>query len=255
VATERTLGSRVWSAYTRTRSLWWRVSDPRRLDEARGRIVFEQLQKSGFLDRFAGKRILEIGPKHGEDSRLLAALRPAELVLLDLPEKEDQVGSWLPEVEALCPTRFVVGNLLYLSAEEQAALGSFDLVWCLGVVYHNVEQLRLLRRLFHLTNPEGAVVVESSTTRDPALADKNVVEVHWPDLYRGQRTITHHPSRLALKSWLEMVGYADVRVEDVYSRYTGWQRAVLTGRRPVEPTPYLSYVGDAAEPWVAGDAT
>jgi 2-polyprenyl-3-methyl-5-hydroxy-6-metoxy-1,4-benzoquinol methylase len=251
----RTLGSRAWSTYTHARRYWWRATDRKRLAEADRRVVFDHLQRSGFLERFAGGRILEIGPKHGEDSRLLAGLQPAELVLLDLPEKQEQVAGWLPEVEAVCPARFVTGNLLYLAEGQRAELGTFDLVWCLGVVYHNVEQLRLMRRLFHLTNPEGAVVVESATTRDTSLADKNVVEVHWPDLYRGQRTITHLPSRLALKSWLEMVGYADVRLEDVYSRYTAWQRAVLTGFRPLEPSPYLSYVGEAALPWVAGDAT
>ena len=79
--------------------------------------------------------------------------------------------------------------------------------------------------------------------------------MHWPDLYRGQRTITHLPSRLALKSWLEMVGYTEVQIEPVYSRHTGWQRAVLTGIRPAEPKPYLSYVGEDAPPWAAGDAT
>jgi SAM-dependent methyltransferase len=251
----RTLGARAWSAYTRCRSQWWRVTDPRRLAEARGRIVFEHLERSGFLDRCVGARILEVGPKHGEDSRLLAGLKPAELVLLDLPEKKEQIAGWLPEIEAISPTRFVVGNLLYLSEAERAELGTFDLVWCLGVVYHNVEQLKLLRRLFQLTTPHGAVVIESATTRDRSLADKNVVEVHWPSRYRDQRTITHLPSRLALKSWLEMVGYANVRLEDVYSRYTGWQRAVLTGVRPLEPAPYLSYAGEGAPAWVAGDAT
>jgi SAM-dependent methyltransferase len=217
--------------------------------------VFEHLRLAGRLDRFRGGRILEIGPKHGEDSRLLAGLEPAELVLLDLPEKDALVQQWLPGLEALCPTRYVTGNLMYLSPDELGSLGTFDLVWCLGVVYHNVEQLRLLRRLFHLTRTNGLVVVESATTRNRELEDKNVVEIHWPDLYRGQRTITHLPSRLALKSWLEMVGFADVQIEQVYSRYTGWQRAVLTGVRPAEPKPYVSYAGEDAPPWVAGDAT
>jgi tRNA (mo5U34)-methyltransferase len=221
----------------------------------RKRVVFEHVRRTRSLDGQRGQRILEIGPKHGEDSILLAGLGPEELVLLDLPEKDELVGSWLSDVEALAPTRYVSGNLMYLPPERLDQLGTFDLVWCLGVIYHNVEQLRLLRRLFHLTRPEGVVVIESSTTRDRRLADKNVVEVHWPKLYRDQRTITHQPSRLALKSWLEMVGFADVRIEDVYSRYTGWQRAVLTGVRPLEPQPYLSYRGEDAPPWIAGDAT
>ena len=74
---------------------------------------------------------------------------------------------WLPEIEALCPTRYVTGNLMYLAAGRARGLGTFDLVWCLGVVYHNVEQLRLLRRLFHLARPNGLVVIESATTREP----------------------------------------------------------------------------------------
>jgi len=214
-------------------------------------VVFRHLERRGRLARFQGGRILEIGPKHGEDSRLLASLKPAELVLVDLPEKDTLVAGWVDQLNA----RYVSGNLLYLSPSELADLGTFDLVWCLGVVYHNVEQVRLLRRLFHLTRTDGLVVVESSTTRDRVLARKNAVEIHWPQTYRGERTITHHPSRLALKSWLEMVGYADVKIEDVYSRRNAWQRAVLTGIRPPDPRPYLSYVGEDAPAWVAGDAT
>lgn len=246
------LGARLWQLYTSTRGRWWTLRDPRRLAESRGeRVVFRHLERGGRLERFRGGRILEIGPKHGQDSRLLASLDPSELVLLDLPEKDELVESWLGEVGG----RYLSGNLLYMGREELAALGTFDLVWCLGVVYHNVEQLRLLRRLFHLTRTNGMVVIESSTTRDRRLADRNVVEIHWPHTYRGERTITHHPSRLALRSWLEMVGFADVRIEDVYSRHTAWQRAVVTGVRPAEPKPYLSYVGEDAPPLIAGDAT
>jgi hypothetical protein len=203
------------------------------------------------LERFRGGRILEIGPKHGEDTRLLATLEPEELVLLDLPEKDALVRSWLSEVDA----GYVSGNPLSLSRDELCGLGSFDLVWCLGVLYHNAEQLRLPRRLFQLTRAGGLAVVESSTTRDRRPADENVVEIHWPETYRGERTLTHHPSRRAIKSWMEMVGFADVRIEDVYSRHTGWQRAVVTGLRPAQPKPYLSYVGEDAPPWVAGEAT
>jgi SAM-dependent methyltransferase len=248
----RTLRSRLWGLYTRVRARWWALTDPRLVLEGRERIVFQTLARAGRLERFRGGRILEIGPKHGEDSRLLASLEPSELVLLDLPEKDELVASWLPELPR---TRYVSGNLLYLAREELEALGSFDLVWCLGVLYHNAEQLRLLRRLFELTRTGGLAVVESSTTRDRRLARKNVIEIHWPDTYRGERTITHHPSRRAIKSWMEMVGFADVRIEDLYSRHTGWQRAVVTGTRPAEPRPYLSYVGEDAPPWVVGEAT
>ena len=38
------------------------------------RIIFHRLKAQGFLDAFVNKRILEIGPKHGKDSLLLATL-------------------------------------------------------------------------------------------------------------------------------------------------------------------------------------
>jgi hypothetical protein len=59
--------------------------DPGFADELaeKPRVVFHRLQERGMLTGFEGKRILEIGPKHGWDSALLASLGPAELVMLD----------------------------------------------------------------------------------------------------------------------------------------------------------------------------
>jgi len=207
----------------------------RRGREAGGaRVVFDALRD----ELPHGGRILEIGPKHGLDTRLLATLEPRELVTVDLPEKGDTIASWLGEIPG---ARHIEANVLYLSDSERAALGRFDVVWCLGVLYHNVEQLRLLRRLYELTAEGGIVVVESSTTRNRLLAGRNVVELHWPDTYRGVPTITHLPTRRAIASWLEMVGFTDVRIRDVYSRGLRRQRAVLTGRRDSAASAYAGY--------------
>ena len=211
-----------------------RTSTRRRREVGGARVVFDHLRP----ELPHGGRILEIGPKHGLDTRLLATLGPRELVTLDLPEKADTIASWLPEIPE---ARHVVANVLYLSERERAELGRFDLVWCLGVIYHNAEQLRLLRRLYELTAEGGLVVVESATTRSRFLAGRNVVELHWPETYRGVPTITHLPTRRAIAAWLEMVGFSDVRIRDVYSRSLGWQRAVLTGRRDSRGSAYAGY--------------
>lgn len=244
-------------AYEKTRRAVQRVLDPRRIRELDGeRMVFEKLSSVGYLDSLEGQRVLEVGPKHGEDTRLLASLDPEELVLVDLPEKRDRVESWLPSVREECNVRFVEGNLLYMSDKQLEALGSFDLVWFLGVLYHNVEQVRLLRRVFDLCNVGGSLVLESSTTRDPALADKNVVEVHWPEPYRGVETMIHHPSRKALESWMEMVGFRDIQLRDVYSKHLAPQRAVLTGEKTPEGQPYVYYSEDERnETYEVGGAT
>ena len=217
-------------------------------------MVFRYLADDGTFDRLSSPRILEIGPKHGEDSTLLAGLGPAELVLVDLPEKRPLLDAWLPSLSERVPTRLIEANLLYLDPDDVSALGQFELVWCLGVLYHNVEQLRLLRRLFALCAPHGLVVVETSTTRNLLLTRRNVVELHWPRPYRGTQTVTHLPSRAAVASWLEMVGFAGVRVVPAYSWYTSWQRAVLVAERPGDDHGYASYAPGHGELWHAGDA-
>lgn len=245
----------IEAARVRAEKAWAAVADRRRFAELSGRrVVFDQLNRDGRLAGLKGKRILEIGPKHGQDSLLLSTLEPAELVLIDLPEKTPRVRQWLSTLHGAGSVRWIEGNFLYLTAEQYLELGQFDLVWCCGVVYHNVEQLRMFRRLFHACRVNGSVVIETATTRNRALSGLNVVEVHWPHTYRGVPTITHLPSRRAVQSWLEMVGFSDVRIEDVYSASIAWQRAVLTGVRPATARPYVSYMSpDSA--YLSGEAT
>ncbi len=145
---------------------WLKIYDPKRLKEIEGqRVVFNYLKKSGFLNNLKNKKILEIGPKHGKDSILLARLQPSELVLIDLPSKRNLIETWPPSVPEMCKTKYIQGNILYLSSDYLKQLGKFDLIWCLGVLYHNIEQVRLLKRLFDLCNVNGKIVLESSTTR------------------------------------------------------------------------------------------
>lgn len=229
--------------------LWTKV-DRRYAEEVQGeRVVFRRLQALGFLDGLAGKRLLEIGPKHGEDSALLAGLDPAELVLVDLPEKAPLVHEWLPSIP--CPTRFVEGNLLFLSAGEIEELGRFDLVWCLGVLYHNAEQLRLIRRLRTLCRDGGKVVVESHVVARLPFRDANVVQLHWPRPWGGIPTITHVPSRRAIASWLEMAGFDRIEAPPILRAR---RRAVLTALAAGRP--YAGYAESGLNPeYVAGEAS
>jgi 2-polyprenyl-3-methyl-5-hydroxy-6-metoxy-1,4-benzoquinol methylase len=238
----------------RLRKWGLRLLDPKQIPELAGeRVVFHHLKSAGFLDGLERKRVLEIGPKHGKDSLLLSSLGPSELVLIDLPEKHPMIERWLPQIP--CHKAYVQGNILYLAEEEYAQLGSFDLVWCLGVLYHNVEQLRLIKRLYDLCEVGGKVVVESATTRNRKLEKLNVVEIYWPDTYRGVPTITHIPSRLAIKSWFEMVGFREVKIWDIYSRKLARVRAVLTGVKQATASPYVYYDKSNLNPsYIVGDA-
>ncbi len=179
--------------------------------------LFDELVGLAGGDRLEGCRILEIGPRDGLDSLRLAGLNPSELVMMDLPEKQERVRSWLDQVR--CPHRFIEANLMYMDGAEFSALGHFDIIWCTGVLYHNAEQLRLLRKLYKLLNTDGFLVLESSTARGPRnIRGGAFVEIHYPKTFRDTGTVTHHPSKGAISAWLQMVGFGPIHDSDCFAR-------------------------------------
>ena len=79
-------------------------------------------------DHFENTRLLEIGPKDGLDSSRLASLKPAELVLVDLPEKQSLIEGWLHKI--VCPYKFIEANMMYMSSEEFVSFGKFHPKHC-----------------------------------------------------------------------------------------------------------------------------
>ena len=156
-------------------------------------------------ETFKNKRILEIGPRDGLDTFRLETLNPEEIIIMDLKNRTEENEHWLKNLKV--KNSYIEANYMYLSNEEYIELGKFDLIWFTGVIYHNPEQLRFLYKLYNQLNNKGVLVLESSTIRDRALKNKNVVQIFYPDTFRDTETISHLPSRLAIKSWLGMVGF------------------------------------------------
>ncbi|MGE5505644.1 MAG: class I SAM-dependent methyltransferase, partial [Actinomycetota bacterium] len=143
-----------------------------------------------------------------------------------------------------------IGNMMYdacFQADE-----SFDLIWCTGVLYHNPEQLRMIRMLFDRLKPNGFLVIESSTARRSRHnADDNVVEIWYPPesnpqsgMYRVAENVTHLPSRKAIWSWLSMVGFDDIRLSECFRRsypHLAKVRAAFVCRKPVTPVAQTYY--------------
>ena len=167
--------------------------------------LFKELIESYGKEYFNQKRILEIGPKDGEDTFRLEDLNPSELVLVDLADKEEENNKWINKLK--CNFKFIQGNFLYFSQKEYEELGKFDLIYFTGVLYHNPEQLRFLQKLHEKLNFGGVLVLESATTRNKKLINENAVEVLFPETYRNTTTVSHLPSKKAIVSWLNMVGF------------------------------------------------
>lgn len=205
-------------------------------------------------------RILEVGPKHGNDTRRLATLRPDTLVLVDLPNQEEHVRSWLPEIEG-CAVELHISNLMYERALYD--MEPFDVVWCTGVLYHNPEQLRMIARLYDLTRPGGLLVLESSTARRPGTRDAVCVEI-WraeddaPEMKKRHisKNVTHLPSEGAIRVWLKMAGFEGIersRSGALVSPKMDRDRVAFIARRP-ETDAREVYYTVAGQSYRVGDA-
>lgn len=178
--------------------------------------LFEEMRTLVGPGSLRGKRILEIGPRDGLDSQRLASLEPEELVMIDLPEKRNVTKAWLDSIA--CPHQYIEANFMYMSDAEIAQLGRFDLIWCTGVLYHNAEQLRFLRKLNRLLNLGGYLVLESSTLRGPKrIREGKYVQIHYPDTFRETGTVTHLPTAATIKCWLNMVGFSEIMDSQCFS--------------------------------------
>lgn len=158
------------------------------------------------------KNILEIGPKDGMDTKRLLTLPHEELCLIDLPSKEESNKQWVNELNN-GSIGYYTGNIMYNKFFNNEY---FDLIWCTGVLYHNPEQLRMIRILFDLLKPGGVLVIESATVPEINLRNKNVVKIIYPfnekykKKYHISKNITHLPSSKAIWSWLKMIGFNDI---------------------------------------------
>jgi SAM-dependent methyltransferase len=217
------------------RRLRRRLRGPEEPPDYRERL-FAELR--GYLGDERPRRILEIGPKDGRDTVRLLGLEPERLTLVDLPDREESNQAWLRSISSPA-VQYISANLMY--SDAILGLPPFDLVWCTGVLYHNPEQLRMVRRLYDLVRPGGVLALESATTRHPRLRGENCVEIIFPPSlelkkkYGISLNITHLPSARAIQSWLEMVGFDRVERSSCHgnvSRALARDRAAFLAQRP-----------------------
>ena len=203
-------------------------------------------------------RILEIGPRDGEDTRRLTTLGAARIILVDLPNQKPKIDGWLPALAGV-PIEVVYGNIMYDRAFDR--IEPFDVVWCTGVLYHNPEQLRFIRQLFDLTAPGGHLVLETATARRPRTRDQNCVEIWFPPdkeqalSHHLSTNITHLPSDRAVESWLRMIGFAEIARSDCHRRVArtlAATRVAYLARRP--PGDVGIYYGHAGHEFPLGRA-
>lgn len=100
-------------------------------------------------------------------------------------------------------------NLLPLGIEQLPELEAFDTVFSMGVLYHRRSPIDHLIQLKNQLVSGGELILETLVID----GDENAVLVPI-DRYAQMRNVYFFPSALALKVWLEKVGFVDVKIVD-----------------------------------------
>tara|TARA_Y100001958_G_C21244547_1_gene573784 strand:+ start:1743 stop:2519 length:777 start_codon:yes stop_codon:yes gene_type:complete len=173
--------------------------------------LFQELVNLYGIEYFKNKKILEIGPKDGEDTLRLETLQPESITLIELPlvkNKNHHLNKFYTDylksnLEKLnVKNKLIFANFQYMSKDEYDLLGKFDLIWFTGVLYHNPEQLKLIKKLYNLLEYNGVLVLETSTTRNSKLKKQTAIEIKNQGHY-------FFPTKKAVNLMLSMVGFEE----------------------------------------------
>jgi 2-polyprenyl-3-methyl-5-hydroxy-6-metoxy-1,4-benzoquinol methylase len=152
------------------------------------------------LANLADKRVLEIGPKHGIQTRFISENNPKEIVCVDLENKREAHQTWMHLINSTF-------KIHYMDMFEYKDDDKFDVILFNGVIYHLEDQMLALKHLYSLSKPGGVIFFESATARNQENHDKNIIEVYLPETYRNVPTVKFVPSKLACKSMIEHAGW------------------------------------------------
>ena len=165
-------------------------------------LTLEGLEDVAAGRDWAGRRMLEVGPKYGIHTRWIDEhLKPVFLAFSDFEEDRGLHDRWEDDLAA--PHAWVYGDLRH--ADELRRHGPFDLVFFLGVLYHSAFHLELLAMLNRLTRVGGEMLLETTTDPRPDSA----VRVRWQ---RGTGKAKMVPTFDALRIELAWTGWRDVTV-------------------------------------------
>jgi tRNA (mo5U34)-methyltransferase len=150
-------------------------------------------------DDLSGKRVLDVGSNAGYDPFMFSR-RGADYVLGCEPFEFIEQALFL---ESIYKTGVDFQRIGWQDLDP-AVHGTFDLVHCHGVLYHEPNPMGLLGRLWQLTAPGGTLLLGSMMLEDPTLSE---YARYVPLSYYGDPTWWWVPGRLALRWLIETAGF------------------------------------------------
>lgn len=151
----------------------------------------------------AGQRVIDVGSNAGYDPFMFKA-RGADHVVACEPYHFIEQARFLDETYR-SGVEFRQIGWQGLDATE---LGTFDLLHCHGVLYHEPHPMLMLERLKTMIRPGGTMYFGSMMLADPSLAE---YARYVPNAYFGDDTWWWVPGRLAMRWMLETAGFQVIK--------------------------------------------
>jgi SAM-dependent methyltransferase len=155
--------------------------------------------ESEVAEDLGGVRVLDVGSNAGYDP-FMFSLRNPDYVLACEPFQFVEQARFL---ESIYQTGIDLQNIGWQQLDPERH-GRFELVHCHGVLYHELDPVELLDRLYEMTAPGGTLLFGSMMLADPTLAD---LVRFVPHAYYGDGTWWWVPGPVAMASMLESAGF------------------------------------------------
>lgn len=159
-----------------------------------------------YIGSLKGRRILDIGSSNGYYMFKMAAQNP--LMVLGLEPQSTfyfqylAIQKFLRQENVFC---------LPVAHDQLPKMDKyFDIVFCMGVLYHRKSPLQMLKDICDSMRPGGKLILENlvlGSTSNLCLFPK--------DRYAKMRNIFFIPDLLAMESWLLRAGFTNIKCVDI----------------------------------------
>ncbi len=153
-----------------------------------------------------GKKILDIGSSNGYYMFRLAAYNP--LFVLGLEPQSSFYFQYLAVQKYLRQENVFCLPVPYNQLPMMD--GYFDLVFCMGILYHRKSPIEMLKQIHDSLSRGGEIVLENLV-----LDGRENLCLFPHDRYAKMRNVFFIPDLSAMESWLARAGFKDIRCVDV----------------------------------------